>query len=59
MALNTTASAVWEAIETPRTIDEICGLLTRKFVVAEPEARPAVFQLIEAWRAQGLVRNLG
>lgn len=59
MALNATASAVWHAIETPATIDEICTALSRRFVIDPADARPEVSRLIADWQARGVVRSLG
>ncbi len=59
LALNVTASAVWRAIETPATMEQICATLTDEFAVDEAEALSAVSSLVDDWRARGLVRDFG
>lgn len=56
-ALNSSASSVWNALEVPKTLDQVCAELCETFDVTPEACRPAVVSLIEEWRALGLVRT--
>jgi hypothetical protein len=58
-ALNSSASMVWQLLETPSTVDQLCTALTGHFDVAEERCRAEVETLIGKWRDMGLVRALG
>lgn len=54
--LNSTASTVWGAIETPSTIDGICAALRERYAVSADNCRHEVEALMERWTRLGLVR---
>ena len=50
LTLNRTASAVWDALETPRTQGELETRLTDRFDVSPEECRVAVIALLAQMR---------
>ena len=58
-ALNSSASMVWKILETPSTVEQICGALRSSFEVGEEQCRSEVETLINTWRDMGLVRPVG
>jgi hypothetical protein len=57
-ALNRSASMVWQILETPRTVEQICTALADHFEVGEEQCRAEVGTLIDTWRDKGLVHAL-
>ena len=57
-ALNGSAATIWNALETRRTIDDVCTILTGEFEVTAEDCRPSVDSLIDDWRKNGLVRTI-
>lgn len=51
---NGVASAVWELLETPRSVDEICNSLRDRFDVGEAECRVDVEQLLATLTREGI-----
>jgi hypothetical protein len=58
-ALNSSASMVWNLLETPSTVDQVCDALVAHFEVGEAQCRSEIETLIGQWRDLGLVRALG
>ncbi len=58
VALNSTAAAIWNALETPADEDAIVGALTGAFDVSADECRAALPAALESMRAQDLVLPL-
>lgn len=50
IALNSTANAVWSALEQPRTQDEIEAELTQRYAVEPDQCRESVGKLLEHMR---------
>jgi hypothetical protein len=48
---------VWELLERPRSIDEVCALLCDEYEVDAETCRADVGALIDQLRAAGLVRD--
>ncbi len=53
--LNETGGALWHWLETPRTVDELAGLLQAEFDVEADEARADVLAFLETLREKGLI----
>lgn len=53
--LNETGAALWNWMETPRTVDELSRLLCAEFEVDEESARTDVLAFLETLRERGLV----
>ncbi len=58
-ALNGTASVIWNSLEAPRTIDQICATLREHFDITADRCLTEVESLIGTWRELGLVRAVG
>jgi hypothetical protein len=58
IALNITANAVWQALETPSSEDDIVGKLSGQFDVAEAECRASVATLLEKMSEMALVSQV-
>jgi hypothetical protein len=54
--LNGTASEVWQLIETPRSLDAVCGELMEKFEIDEDRCRAETSALLKEWSDAGLVQ---
>ena len=50
VALNPTALAIWNALETPADEDELCRMLIAKFEVEPEECRRAVAAVLDRMR---------
>ena len=53
--LNPVGARVWELLQQPRTIDEICGAVRQEFEVEPERCQRDLINLIEQMRTQGLV----
>jgi hypothetical protein len=53
--LNATATRIWELLETPRTLRELCDLLVSEFDVDRAECERETSDLIAELTAEGLV----
>ena len=53
--LNGVASAVWEVLDEPRSLSQICELLTPRFEVGETECRSDVGELLDDLVRDGIV----
>ena len=58
-ALNGSASMVWNLLDTPNTVDQICTALIARYDVSEDQCRADVETLVDEWRNLGLVRPVG
>lgn len=56
VALNETARAIWDALETPRTKDEITTHLTAEFAVSAEVCAAAVERTLAQMEVQQLAR---
>ena len=56
MALNEVGTRVWEMIETPRELDEVCTLLEKEFEVAPEACRVEVKQFLNDLAGHGAVK---
>ena len=57
VSLNPTATDVWEAIETPDTIDHIVDKLTARYDVSAEHCRKSVSDLLVKLEGMGLVSS--
>lgn len=57
-SLNHSATAIWEHLEKPLTIDELCGVLTDEYAVDAIQCRKEVEEHLVEMVSKGLVRVL-
>jgi coenzyme PQQ synthesis protein D (PqqD) len=55
MALNEVGTRVWEMLETPRHLDEVCTLLEKEFEVPPDVCRAEVKQFLNELAGHGAV----
>ena len=53
--LNPVGARVWELLQEPRTVDEICGTVRQEFEVEPDRCRRDLINLLEQMRNEGLV----
>lgn len=53
--LNSPATRIWELVETPRTLDEICAVLVAEFDVDDETCRKQSNELLAELMSEGLV----
>ena len=53
--LNLTGSRIWELLEEPKTVEELCSLVAVEFRVTPEECAGAVFRFVEALASRGMV----
>ena len=53
--LNPTAGRVWELLEEPRTLDDLCNALQEEYEVAPEICRRELTELLEDLKQQGLI----
>jgi hypothetical protein len=53
--LNVVASAVWDLVETPRSVSELCEGLQGKFNVSPEQCQVEVLQFLEQMKENGLI----
>jgi coenzyme PQQ synthesis protein D (PqqD) len=53
--LNLTAARVWELLEEPRTVDELCESLAQEYEVERGTCELEITALLEDLRKEGLV----
>ena len=56
MGLNEVGTRVWEMIETPRELDEVCALLEQEFEVAPEPCRTEVKEFLDELAGHGAVK---
>lgn len=54
--LNSVASEVWDLLAEPRSLPQVCAQLRKRFEVPEQQCREEVAQLLDRFRAEGLVQ---
>lgn len=54
-SLNPVATRVWDLLENPLSIDELCSLLLEEYEVSESECREEVTELLKEMVKLGLV----
>lgn len=52
---NTIGTRLWELLEKPRCVDELCEHMCAEFAVGEAECRAEVSEFVEELRKEGLV----
>jgi RecA-family ATPase len=57
VALNVTANAVWQALETPSSEDELVSNLTEQFSIDADQCRQSVTALLGKMSEMALVRQ--
>jgi hypothetical protein len=57
VALNVTANAVWQALETPSSEDELVSNLTEQFSIDADQCRQSVTTLLGKMSEMALVRQ--
>ena len=55
-ALNEGAAAVWQGIEHPVTVEQLCAALQERFDVSPEDCRRDVSGYLEELEAKGLIR---
>ena len=55
IGLNKVGARIWSLIETPRTVDDICELLIRRFKVAPEICRSEVQSFLQELEQNGAV----
>ena len=55
-ALNEGAAAVWQGIEHPVTVEQLCSALQERFDVSPEDCRRDVSGYLEELEAKGLIR---
>jgi hypothetical protein len=53
--LDRAGSAIWDLLETPRPVGEVCAALVRRFDVTPEVCEADVVRFVEELRAAGLV----
>lgn len=53
--MNAVATQVWEILSSPKSIEEICEILTSKFEVEDSRCRSEVTDLLVQFERDGLV----
>jgi len=56
-SLNAVATRIWDLLEKPMTIDELCILLTEEYDVGEEQCHTEVSELIEQMLKLDVVRE--
>lgn len=54
-SLNHVATRIWDFLEQPLTIDEICGLLLDEYEVSEEQCRSEVGEVIAEMVSLGVI----
>lgn len=55
-SINETAGRIWEIIETPHSIDELCSYLRKEYLIEEDVCLKEVIALVERLNDAGLVQ---
>jgi hypothetical protein len=58
-SLNAVASTIWQALERPRAVDELAGLVESEYEVSSSQARRDVLQFLSQMHSAGLVLPAG
>ncbi|NBC02666.1 MAG: PqqD family peptide modification chaperone [Bacteroidetes bacterium] len=53
--LNNVATAVWNHLETKKTVDELCQSLTREFDISLDECRNELLEFLPELEEKGLI----
>ncbi|MBF0545104.1 MAG: PqqD family protein [Candidatus Riflebacteria bacterium] len=56
VALDDIGRRIWELLENPCRIDEMCHQLSREFEVTPEQAAADVFPFLEELKSEGLIR---
>ncbi len=54
--MNMVASEVWQLLEEPRSLPQLCAVLTERFDVSDAQCREEVGALLERFRSDGLIQ---
>ena len=57
ISLDEMGARIWDIIETPRTIDDICAILLREFDVPPDVCRAEVERFVGEFKAEGALAN--
>lgn len=55
--LNAVASRVWELLETPKTVAQVCAQLSQEFEVAGPTCEAEVLKFVQDLTDNGIVHE--
>ena len=58
-SLNAVGSTIWQALEQPKEVDELAGLVESEYQVSTRQARQDVLRFLGEMRAAGLVWPAG
>ena len=56
--LNDVATVIWNLLEEPKTVEELCDLLTEEFDVSIEQCRKDVIKFLPKMREKGLVQEV-
>lgn len=54
-SLNAAGSTIWQALEQPRAVDELVGVLESEYEVSANQAQEDVLKFVEEMKSNGLV----
>lgn len=54
-SLNQSATAIWEHLEKPLTVEELCGILTGEFEIDQAQCRKDVREYLDEMVKIGLI----
>jgi PqqD family protein of HPr-rel-A system len=58
-SLNPVATRIWDLLEKPLTVDELCQSLTEEYEVEEAECHAEVQELLDEMMKMGLIHENG
>ena len=53
IGLDEVSVEIWTILETPRSLDEVCLMISKQFRVAPDECRPDVQRVLDSLKQQG------
>lgn len=53
IGLDEVSVEIWTILETPRSLDEVCLMISKQFRVAPEECRPDVQRVLDSLKQQG------
>lgn len=58
-SLNNVATAVWNHLETEKTVDELCQSLTKEFDISVDQCRKEILEFLPELEEKGLIEVVG
>ncbi|WP_292291036.1 PqqD family protein [Marivita sp.] len=56
-SLNGTGATVWELLETPRTLPDLCSEIGKKYQLSPEECRDDIAEILTALHHEGLIEG--